>query len=108
MSADRVRSRHALVLLASAILLLVTASFHSPADNDLARFGRELVLRSALPQSAADTCPACRLDGILSARPALALPVALPEAAEKATTPVPAAPFVAPRASVDSRPPPTA
>ena len=80
------RRRKGIALLAAMLFLLVAASFHS----------------------AADTCAACNLDGLLTARLSLASPVAIPTAVEILSIVVPAAPFVAPRASVDSRPPPAA
>ncbi|HET7453247.1 MAG TPA: hypothetical protein VFL12_10925, partial [Thermoanaerobaculia bacterium] len=85
---------------------LVALSFHSAADNDLAGASGapRLALPSALPGP--DSCPACALDGLVSVRPALAPPIALPSLAERLASPVPVSPFVAPRASVDSRPPP--
>lgn len=109
MNRGSARKRNALSLLAATLFLLVAASFHSPADNDFARAGTggtRLVLPSSLP--AADTCAACTLDGLLSARLSLASPVSLPTAAEAISTSIPPAPFVAPRASLDSRSPPAA
>ena len=103
-----VRRRKGVALLATMLFLLVATSFHSAADNDFARVAPEsrVALPSALP--AADDCPACVLDGILSVRPSLAPPVGSLPVAERVTPPVPESPFVAPRASVDSRPPPPA
>jgi hypothetical protein len=101
------RRRRGIALLAAMLFLLVAASFHSAADNDLAGIGASRLVRlSSLPAS--DTCAACNLDGLLTARLSLASPVAIPAAVEILSMPVPSAPFVAPRASVDSRPPPTA
>ena len=90
------------------VFLLVAVSFHSATDNDLggASAAARLVLPAALP--APDTCPACALDGLVSVRPALAPPIAIPSLAERLDVAVPRSPFVAPRASVDSRPPPPA
>ncbi len=100
------RQGKAVALLAAMLFLLVAASFHSAADNDLARFdsNSRLVLPSSMP--APDTCAACTLDGLLSARISLTSPVVPVTAAETISTPVLLSPFVAPRASVDSRPPP--
>ena len=102
------RRRNGFALLATMAFLLVALSFHSAADNDFAGASTEsrLALPSALP--APDSCPACALDGRVSVRPPLAPPIALPSLAERLDAPVPASPFVAPRASVDSRPPPAA
>ena len=101
------RRRKGIALLAAMLFLLVAASFHSGADNDLAGVGASRLARlSGLPAS--DTCAACNLDGLLTARLSLASPVAIPMAVEILSMPVPDAPFVAPRASVDSRPPPAA
>ena len=101
------RRRRGIALLAAMLFLLVAASFHSAADNDLAGVGASRLARlSSLPAS--DTCAACNLDGLLTARLSLASPVTIPTAVEILSMPVPAAPFVAPRASVDSRPPPAA
>jgi hypothetical protein len=101
------RRRKGVALLAAMLFLLVAASFHSAADNDLAGVGASRIAGLAsLP--ATDTCAACNLDGLLTARLSLASPVAIPTAVEILSMPVPAAPFVAPRASVDSRPPPSA
>lgn len=102
------RCRKAVGLLAAMLFLLVATSFHSAADNDLAGFGVEsrLAYPTALP--AADSCAACTLDGILSVRPSLAPPVGTPAPAEAIAALAPVSPYVAPRASVDSRPPPAA
>jgi hypothetical protein len=101
------RRRKGAALLCAMLFLLVAASFHSAADNDFAGLGASrLVSSSSLPAS--DTCAACNLDGLLTARLSLASPVAMPTAAEILRTSIPPAPFVAPRASVDSRPPPAA
>jgi hypothetical protein len=108
MESTRGRRRKGFALLAAMAFLLVAASFHSGADNDLAGLGSGV--RLALPASlpAPDTCAACNLDGLLTARLSLTTPVALPSAAEILVTAIPPSPFVAPRASVDSRPPPAA
>lgn len=103
-----IRRRKGVTLLAALMFLLVAASFHSAADNDLGRLGsdRRQVLPASVPS--ADTCAACTLDGLLSARLTMTSPVALPTAAETVSISVPPAPYVSPRASVESRPPPTA
>jgi len=107
MGRTSVRRRKGIALLGAMLFLLMAASFHSAADNDLAGVGASRLLSpSSLP--ATDDCAACSLDGLLTARLSLASPVAVPTAAEILSMPVPAAPFVAPRASVDSRPPPAA
>ncbi len=102
------RTGKAFTLLAAALFLLVVASFHSAADNDFGRFnpGHQVALFSSAPS--ADTCTACTLDGVLSARLSLTAPVVPSTAFQIVTPSIPAAPFVAPRASVDSRPPPAA
>jgi hypothetical protein len=104
----RARSGKAFSLLAAALFLLAVASFHSPSDNDLGRFqsGTRIAVTSDAP--APDTCAACTLDGLLSARLTMTFPVALPTVAESLSISIPPAPFVAPRASVESRPPPIA
>lgn len=101
------RTGKAFTLLAAALFLLAVASFHSASDNDFGRFssGSELALMSNNP--GADTCAACTLDGILSARLSLTVPVVPPRAVEIVTPSIPSAPFVSPRASVESRPPPS-
>lgn len=108
MSENLRRRSKATALLAAMLFLLVAASFHSAADNDLSRAGVDESrpgLSSA--SSGSDTCPACSLDGVLLARLTLALPIAIPVAAEGVTLSIPASPFVSPRASVESRPPPS-
>ncbi len=101
------RTGKAFALLAATLFLLVVASFHSAADNDLGRInpGHRVALFSSA--SPADTCAACTLDGILSARLSLTVPVVPPQAVEIVTPSIPSAPFVSPRASVESRPPPS-
>lgn len=101
------RTGKAFALLAATLFLLVVASFHSAADNDFGRVnpGHQVALFSSA--SPADTCAACTLDGLLSVRPAMTSPVALPTATETLSISVPPAPFVSPRASVESRPPPS-
>ena len=108
MNRNPARKRKAVTLLATMLFLLVAVSFHSAADNDLARFSADIRLAPLSSMPAADTCAACTLDGLLSARPSLTLPVSPPTAAETISISIPPAPFVAPRASVDSRPPPLA
>jgi len=95
-------------LLGAMLFLLIATSFHSAADNDMALIGTEtrVARPSALP--AGDTCAASTLDGTLSARPSVAVPVGIPAAVESVAALAPVSPFVAPRASVDSRPPPPA
>jgi hypothetical protein len=102
------RRRNGFALLATMLFLLVAVSFHSAADNDLAAVNSapRLSLPSALPGP--DSCPACALDGLVSVRPSLAPPIVIPSVAERLEIPVPVSPFVAPRASVESRPPPPA
>ena len=102
------RTGKAFTLLAAAVFLIVVASFHSAADNDFGRFnaGHHAPRVSSAPGE--DTCAACTLDGLLSARLSLAAPVVPSSAFEIVIASIPTAPFVAPRASVDSRPPPVA
>ena len=102
------RRRKATALLAAMLFLLFAASFHSASDNDLSRAGAGQSRAGAWSApSASDTCPACNLDGVLLARLALALPITIPTAAEDVRSSIPASPFVSPRASVESRPPPS-
>ena len=105
MTRSAARRRNGIVLLATMAFLLVAVSFHSAGDNDFAGAG-------AAPRCAAlpapDNCPACALDGLVTVRLSLLPPMAPPTFAERLESPVPASPFVAPRASVDSRPPPAA
>jgi hypothetical protein len=107
MRAARTPRKQAIALLAATFFLLVAASFHSSDDNDIASLsseGRPAAEVSRPP--AADTCSACALDGIVLARLSLALPVTRPESIEPLTFSNLPAPFVSPRASVESRPPP--
>jgi len=108
MRTARLRRRKAFALLGTMLFLVVVASFHSAADNDLGRVGADS--RVALPSSVpgADDCPACALDGLAGVRSTLAPPVGALSLAERVSPPVPLRPFVTPRASVDSRPPPAA
>jgi len=102
------RRRKAIALLAAMLFLVVAASFHSAADNDLAGFAGKDTRLGSTSTAVPDTCAACSLDGLLTARLSLTSPVSLPTAVERLSTCIPPAPFVAPRASVDSRPPPPA
>jgi hypothetical protein len=102
------RPRKAFALLGTMLFLVVVASFHSAADNDLARVGADSRIALDSPGSGADTCPACALDGLAGVRTTVAPPVGVLGLAERVSVPTPARPFVEPRASVDSRPPPTA
>ena len=109
MSSEPLRARKAVTLLATTLFLVFAASFHSRADNDLARAcPGPAPAGFATPSGAPvpDTCAACALDGVLLARLALSLPVEVPLAAGRLVPPIPENPFVSPRASVDSRPPP--
>lgn len=100
------RAGKAFTLLAAALFLLAVASFHSASDNDFGRFSSGSGLALMSNTRGADTCAACTLDGILSARLSLVIPVVPLQAAEIVTPSIPPAPFVSPRASVESRPPP--
>jgi hypothetical protein len=102
------RTGRGLTLLAAMLFLLAATSFHSGSDNDLARFRSDTHQIQAFGLATADTCAACTLDGLLSARLTMTFPVALPTAAESISVSIPPAPFVAPRAEVESRPPPIA
>ncbi|HWC64645.1 MAG TPA: hypothetical protein VG777_01080 [Thermoanaerobaculia bacterium] len=108
MSARAGRRRKAYELLGAMLFLVAATSFHSAADNDFARFGGETRLAHPAALPAPDSCAACALDGLSSVRGALPAPVGIPAAAESVAMPVPVSPFVAPRASIDSRPPPAA
>lgn len=100
------RRAKGMTLLATMVFLLVATSFHSANDNDLGRISSEVSRVQFVSLPAADTCAACRLDGLLSAWLTMTLPVAMPTAVEILSISIPPVPFVAPRASVDSRPPP--
>ncbi len=102
------RPRKAFALLGTMLFLVVVASFHSAADNDLARVGADSRIALDSPGSGADTCPACALDGLAGVRTTVTPSLGLLCFAERLTSRIPVRPFVAPRASVDSRPPPTA
>ncbi|HET9795405.1 MAG TPA: hypothetical protein VFS34_13210 [Thermoanaerobaculia bacterium] len=108
MRTTTIRRRKAFALLGTMLFLLVAVSFHSAADNDLGRAASEsrVAVPSALPGG--DSCPACALDGLVSVASAFAPPVGTLALAERLASPIPARPFVAPRASVESRPPPAA
>ena len=104
----RLPRRKAFALLGTMLFLVVVASFHSAADNDLGRLASGASIALSSPAAGGDTCPACALDGLAGVRSSLAPPGGIVSLAERVTPPSPAHPFVAPRASVDSRPPPTA
>jgi hypothetical protein len=106
MTKARKRRSRALALLATTLFLLAAVSFHSAADNDLGRLVSESRLQGPSALADVDRCSACALDGLLSVRPSLSAPVGVGSATERRVTIIPVAPFVAPRASVDSRPPP--
>jgi len=100
------RRRRALGLLATSLFLLVAVSFHTSADNDLGRMGAESRAEVVSASSGPDSCAACALDSLLSVCPSLSASIAVRGVADRLVTVIPPSPFVAPRASVDSRPPP--
>jgi hypothetical protein len=108
MSARAGRRSKAYELLAAMLFLVAATSFHSAADNDFARLGGETRVAHPAALPGPDSCAACALDGLCSVRAGLPAPVGIPAAAEPLAVAAPVSPFVAPRASIDSRPPPLA
>ncbi|MGH9442522.1 MAG: hypothetical protein ACRD16_09625 [Thermoanaerobaculia bacterium] len=101
------RRRKGMTLLAAMLFLLAAVSFHSSDDNDIGSPSRNLAPAGSISRpTAADTCPACALDGVLLARLSFVLPIERPLAAEPLVLATPISLDLAPRPCAYSRPPP--
>jgi hypothetical protein len=89
-------------------LLLAVSSFHSPDDNDLGRGTARPEPGMALSKSAsADTCPACRLEGLAATGKAPTRPLLSLRVAAISARPAPASPDLEAPETSGSRAPPS-